>query len=70
VLEQARAEGKAAAELAQMAKELDEFKVMYANPMMRLPMIFSEIFPVGLLVSLVSALLLRKPDFMPARRTA
>jgi hypothetical protein len=70
VLEQARAEGKAAAELAQMAKELDEFKVMYANPMMRLPMIFSEIFPVGVLVSLVSAALLRKPGFMPARRVA
>ena len=68
VLEQARAEGKGAAEIAKMSAEMAEFKVMYANPLLRLPMVFAEIFPVGLLVSLVSALLLRRPDFMPARR--
>jgi hypothetical protein len=67
VLEQARAQGKTAAELASMAAELAQFKVMYANPLMRLPMIFTEIFPVGVLVSLVSALLLRNPRVLPAR---
>jgi FtsH-binding integral membrane protein len=70
VLEQARAEHKSATEIAAMAAEIEEFKVIYANPLTRLPMVFAEIFPVGVLVSLVSALLLRKPDFMSARRTA
>lgn len=70
MIEQARAKGESAAAIAQMTAEFAEFKVMYANPMWRLPMIFTEIFPVGVLVSLISALLLRLPRFMPARRTA
>ena len=46
----------------------DSFKVQYADPMFRLPMTFVEIFPVGVLVSLVSAGLLRNGRFLPARR--
>jgi len=43
----------------------------YANPLYRLPETFMEIFPVGLLISLVSAALLRNPKILPARaRTA
>ena len=68
VLEQARAKGESAAAIAKMSAELAEFKVMYANPLVRLPMVFTEIFPVGVLVSFVSALLLRRPSFMPARQ--
>jgi hypothetical protein len=68
VLDQARAKGASAAELAKMAAEMAQFKLQYANPAWRIPMIFTEIFPVGVLVSLVSALLLRRPGFMPARR--
>jgi hypothetical protein len=68
VLEQARAEGKSAAEIAAMTQELAQFKVIYANPLTRLPMVFAEIFPVGVLVSLVSAGLLRSPRYLPARR--
>ena len=68
VLGQARAKGESAAAIARLSAEMAEFKVMYANPWFRLPMVFSEIFPVGVLVSLVSAALLRRPDFLPARR--
>ncbi|RYD48075.1 MAG: DUF4199 domain-containing protein [Sphingomonadales bacterium] len=39
----------------------------YANPLIRIPITLSEILPVGVLVSLVSAGLLRNPRFMPAR---
>jgi hypothetical protein len=46
---------------------MEAFKLQYANPMIRMPMTFAEIFPVGLLVSLVSAGLLRNPRFLPAR---
>jgi hypothetical protein len=40
---------------------------IYRNPMLRIPITFAEIFPVGLLVALVSAALLRNPRVLPAR---
>jgi hypothetical protein len=40
---------------------------MYANPITRMLVTLSEIAPVGLLVPLISAGLLRNPRFMPAR---
>jgi hypothetical protein len=51
---------KAEAELAEMSRN-------YANPLYRMGETFMEIFPVGLLVALVSAALLRNPRFLPAR---
>jgi hypothetical protein len=68
LIEQKRQAGASAAELARLTAEMEAFKVQYANPLIRLPMTFAEIAPVGLLVSLVSAGLLRSPRFMPARR--
>ncbi|MBP6749677.1 MAG: DUF4199 domain-containing protein [Xanthomonadaceae bacterium] len=68
MIEQQRAKGMAAAELAKYAAEMEAFKRQYADPMFRLPMTFTEIFPVGVLVSLISAALLRKPSFLPAKR--
>ncbi len=56
-------EAKIAAEMVQ----LQALKASYANPLFRLPMTFMEIFPVGLMVSLVSAALLRNPRVFPAR---
>ena len=38
------------------------------QPGNEVPMTFAEIFPVGVLVSLVSAALLRNSRFMPAAR--
>jgi hypothetical protein len=69
MVEQAKARGAGADEIARMTAEMAAFKVQYANPLFRLPMTFAEIFPVGVLVSLVSAALLRNPRLMPARRT-
>ncbi|HKU14890.1 MAG TPA: DUF4199 domain-containing protein [Steroidobacteraceae bacterium] len=54
-----QAEGAAPAALAQEMAKLESLRASYANPLFRIPMTFLEIFPVGLLVSLVSALLLR-----------
>lgn len=47
--------------------EMDAMKVSYRNPLFRLPMTFIEIFPVGLLIALVTAGLVRNPRFLPAR---
>jgi hypothetical protein len=62
-----RAAGASAQEIAKLTAEMRTFAVQYANPLIRLPITFSEIFPVGILVSLVTAALLRNPRFMPAR---
>lgn len=68
VIAHQKAKGVSGAALARAVAEMDAFKRNYANPLWRLPMTFTEIFPVGVLVSLVSAGLLRNSRFLPARR--
>jgi hypothetical protein len=68
VIEQEKARGTSGEALAKLSAEMEQFKVQYANPLFRLPMVFAEIFPVGVLVSLVSAGLLRNRRFLAARR--
>ncbi|MGH6615836.1 DUF4199 domain-containing protein [Sphingomonas sp.] len=63
-----QAAGVTGPELAREVEKLEAMRVQYANPLFRIPITFAEIFPVGLAVSLVSALLLRMPKFLPARR--
>jgi hypothetical protein len=67
ILAAKRAEGLSGAAYAKLAAEMAEMTRNYANPLYRMPMTFAEIFPVGLLVALVSAALLRNPRFLPAR---
>ena len=64
VMAQAKAAG---ADEAKAAADAASFTQMYANPLFRFPMTFLEIFPVGILVSLISAGLLQNSRFMPAR---
>ncbi len=70
VIEARRAAGLAGVELEALVAEMEEMKVNYAKPFFRMPMTFLEIFPVGVLISLVSALLLRRSELLPARATA
>jgi Protein of unknown function (DUF4199) len=67
VLDEQKAAGASPEVLKAKAAELEGLMAQYANPLFRLPMTFVEIFPVGLLVSLVSAGLLRNPRFLPRR---
>ena len=67
VIEAERAKGASEEALARLTADMAAFKVQYADPLFRLPMTFVEIFPVGVLVSLVSAALLRNSRFLPAR---
>ena len=67
MVEQARASGKDAQGIAEAATHAAEFTRMYANPLFRVPMTFLEIFPVGILVSLISAAVLRNSRVLPAR---
>jgi hypothetical protein len=53
--------------MAAAAANAASFTQMYANPLFRIPMTFLEIFPWGILVSLISAALLKNSRFLPAR---
>jgi len=65
-IESARARGASAADIEALIAQMGEFRRQYENPLFRLPITFIEIFPVGVLVSLISAALLRNPRFLPA----
>ena len=66
-VEAARAKGASAADIEALIAQMDKFRQQYANPFFRLPITFIEIFPVGCLISLISAALLRNSRFLPAR---
>ena len=68
MIDRQRARGASPQALARLAADMDSFRAHYAQPAYRMAETFSEIFPVGLLVSLVSAGLLRNSRFMPLRR--
>ena len=65
-VEAARAKGASAAEIEALIVQMGEFRRQYENPLFRLPITFIEIFPVGVLISLISAALLRNPRFLAA----
>lgn len=67
LLNEAKARGASGAELNQAIADAEAFARMYVNPLYRLPMIFIEMFPVGVLISLISAAVLRNPRVLPAR---
>jgi hypothetical protein len=66
-IEAAEEKGMSGAELEAYAERMRGFAEMYANPLFRIPITITEILPIGVLVSLVSALLLRNRKFLPAR---
>ena len=61
-----RAEGASPAELDAVVASMREMKENYADPLFRIPMTFVEIFPMGLIIALVSAGVLRNPRVLPA----
>lgn len=59
IIEGKKAAGASPEDLAALAAEMEPMREMYANPLLRLPMTFVEIFPVGLLISLIAAFVLK-----------
>ncbi|MEA3044789.1 MAG: hypothetical protein QOH47_2627 [Sphingomonadales bacterium] len=66
MIRHSQAEGASAAAIAAQVAEMESMRASYANPLFRLPLTFLEVFPVGLLVALISAALLRNPKLLPA----
>ena len=61
IVESVRANGGSQAEIATAIKQADDAKMMLANPLINAAIAFVEPFPVGLLVALISAAVLKKP---------
>lgn len=66
LIEAEQASGVEGAELDAFVAEMETFKTQYANPFFRLPATMMEIFPIGLLVSLVAALVLKNSKTLAA----
>ncbi len=58
-------EGKSDAEVAQAQAEMAQFMEQYKNFFVRFGVTLMEILPVGIIVTLVSAALLRKKELLP-----
>ena len=67
-IQQAQKASKSAAEISALAKDMEGFKDLYANPLTRIMLTLTEISPIALLMPIISATLLRNSRFMPARR--
>ena len=60
ILEKLKAGGATATEIAKQTKEMDSFKEMYKNPLMVVLFTYIEILPVGLLLTLIASLILKR----------
>lgn len=69
LIAQEQAKGVSGEALQKFIAEMESFKKSYADPLYRMPVTFIEIFPVGVLVSLISAALLQNSRFLPAKRS-
>ncbi|HUD66963.1 MAG TPA: DUF4199 domain-containing protein [Candidatus Sulfotelmatobacter sp.] len=60
MVEHAKASGANQQKVAETEEKAKQFKVMYDNPAINVAMTFMEVFPIGLVVTLASAGILRK----------
>jgi hypothetical protein len=60
VMKDAERSGATAAELADKTKEMTTFEEMYKNPLFVVLITYAEVLPIGLVVALISAMVLKK----------
>lgn len=60
VIQKMQESGETAAAIASKSAEMAKFKELYKNPLINVAMTFIEIFPVGLIMTLISAGILRR----------
>lgn len=59
-IEQAEKSGISADELAKTKEEMNNYVAWYKSPFLRIAMTYMEILPIGLVITLVSSLILKK----------
>ena len=67
VIQKLQASGATAAAIQQQTEHIDKLKVLYKNPFFNMAMTFIEPFPVGLVITLFSAAVLRKKEKAPSQ---
>lgn len=60
MIEKVREEGSTLTEINKTVAEMDSYKEMYKNPLFVILLTYTEILPVGLIVSLICALILKR----------
>lgn len=70
MVEKVRASGASAAAVQAQIEQLKKLKEMYENPFINVAMTFIEPFPVGLLITLISAAALRRKPQSQTTQTA
>jgi len=60
MIQNARASGASPEQIAKQIEDMKNFKIMYDNPLINVAFTFLEPFPVGLVMTLISALILRR----------
>ena len=68
-MEKMRAKGATEAELQAAIAEMDQFSALYKNPFFRFAVTLMEIIPVGVVISLISAALLKNKTFLSTRNS-
>jgi hypothetical protein len=67
MVEKLKAKGASSAAIQAQLQQVKKYKDMYDNPLLNAAMTFLEPFPIGLVITLVSAAVLRrKPESQPA----
>jgi len=67
IINSTRESGASPEELEATIEQMRQMEENYGNWWFRLPMTFTEIFPIGLLISLISAGLFRNQNFLPSQ---
>lgn len=67
MVQKMQASGASSAAIAEQVQQIKKYKEMYDNPLLNAAMTFIEPFPIGLVMTLISAAILRKkPQPQPA----
>jgi hypothetical protein len=70
MIEKAKASGASAAAVQVQVEQVKKYKEMYANPLLNAALTFVEPFPIGLVITLISAAVLRRKPQSQAAQSA
>jgi hypothetical protein len=68
MLEELKASGATQIEIETKTKEMTDFAMMYKNPFFNAMMTYMEILPIGLIVTIISALILKRKSLPEVTR--
>ena len=61
-----KAEGASAAEIRKQVKQTAEMMKLYKNPLFNIVMTYMEILPVGLVITLIASMILKRKPVLHA----